>query len=103
MYEDAKLSKKNIYTAYSDFKGAFGGMDHRILFATMRIFGFPESYIQICEQLYSSSTTCYMLPIGNTPQQHIHKGNFQGGILFPFLFIIFIEPLLRWLAVGSRG
>ncbi len=31
MYEDAKLSKQNIYTAYSDFKGAFGGMDHRIL------------------------------------------------------------------------
>ncbi len=28
MYEDAKLSQKNIYTAYSDFKGAFGGMDH---------------------------------------------------------------------------
>jgi len=32
MYEDAKLSKNIIYTAYSDFKGAFGGMDHRILF-----------------------------------------------------------------------
>ena len=24
MYEDAELSKNNIYTAYSDFKGAFG-------------------------------------------------------------------------------
>ena len=36
MYEDAKLSKKNIYTAYSDFKGAFGCMDHRILVKVMR-------------------------------------------------------------------
>jgi hypothetical protein len=34
MYEDSKMSKKHIYTAYSDFKGAFGGMDHRILFKT---------------------------------------------------------------------
>ena len=40
MYEDAKLFKKNIYTAYSDFKGAFGGMDHRILFRIMRDYGF---------------------------------------------------------------
>ena len=33
MYENAK---KHVYTAYSDFKGGFGGMDHRILFKTMR-------------------------------------------------------------------
>ncbi len=35
VYEDAKLSKNKIHTAYSDFKGAFGGMDHRILFKTI--------------------------------------------------------------------
>ena len=27
MYEDAEISKRNIYAAYSDFKGAFGGME----------------------------------------------------------------------------
>jgi hypothetical protein len=32
MYEDAKPSKRNIYIAYSDYKGAFGGVDHRIIF-----------------------------------------------------------------------
>jgi hypothetical protein len=45
MYEDAKLSNKNIYTAYSDFKGAFGGMDHRILFWIMKEYGFQYSHI----------------------------------------------------------
>jgi hypothetical protein len=40
MYEEAKLSKHTIYTAYSDFKGAFGGMDHRILFQIMKDYGF---------------------------------------------------------------
>jgi hypothetical protein len=49
MYEDAKMSKKHIYAAYSDFKGAFGGMDHRILFKTMRDLGFPECYTNTCE------------------------------------------------------
>ena len=41
MYEDAKLSKKHIYTAYSDFKEAFEGMDQRIVFKTMRELGIP--------------------------------------------------------------
>jgi hypothetical protein len=34
MYKDAKLSKKHVYTAYSSFKGGFGGIEHRILFKT---------------------------------------------------------------------
>jgi hypothetical protein len=46
MYEDAMLSTKIIYIAYSDFEGAFGGMDHRILFSTMKEYGFPESYVK---------------------------------------------------------
>jgi hypothetical protein len=59
MYEDAKLSQKNKYTAYSDFKGAFGGMDHRILFQLILIkgYGFLKSFIAACKQLYAASSS----------------------------------------------
>jgi hypothetical protein len=40
MYEGATISKRNIYRAYSDFKGAFCGMNHRILFQLMKEYGF---------------------------------------------------------------
>ena len=103
MYEDAKLSKKNIYTAYSDFKGVFGGMDPQILFQIMRDYGFHVSYIATCEQLYAASNTYYMTIHGNATPLPIHRGTLQGDTLSPFLFTIFMEPLLRWLAVGSRG
>ncbi len=102
MYEDAKMSKKHMCTAYSDFKGAFGGVDHRILFKTMRDLGFPECYINTCEQLYKVSGTYYMTPHGKTPTIPIHRGRLQGDTLSPFLFKIFMEPLLRWLSIGSR-
>ena len=103
MYEDAKLSKNNIYTAYSDFKGALGGLDHRILFQSMRDYGFQDSYIATCEQLYAASNTYYMTTHGNTTPIPIHRGTLQSNTLSPFLLTIFVEPLLRWLAVGSRG
>ena len=103
MYEYAKIHKKHIYIAYSDFKGAFGGMDHRILFQTIRDLAFPECYINTREQLYKVSGTYYMTPHGNTPIIPIHRGTLQGDTLSPFLFTIFMEPLLRWLSVGSRG
>ncbi len=49
MYEDAKISKRSIYIAYSDFKGAFGGMDHMILFQLIKEYGFQDSYIAACK------------------------------------------------------
>ncbi len=60
MHEDANNSKKYIYTAYSDFKGAFRGKDNRILFQLLKEYGFQDSYIAACIQLYSASNTYYM-------------------------------------------
>ena len=77
MCEDAKLSKCNIYTAYSDFKGAFGGIDHRILFQIMKDYGFQDSYIATCQQLYAASDTYYMTIHGNTIPIPIPRGTFQ--------------------------
>ena len=94
---------KNIYTAYSDFKGAFGGMDRRILFQRMKEYGFKDSYINTCKQLYEVSNTYYMTPHSNTSLISIQRGTLQGDTLSPFLFTIFMEPLLRWVAEGSRG
>jgi hypothetical protein len=69
----------------------------------MREYGFQDSYIATCEQLYSASNTYYMTIHGNTTPLRIYRGTLQGDTLSPFLFTIFMEPLLRWLAVGSRG
>jgi hypothetical protein len=93
--------KKKIYTACSDFKGAFGCMNHIILFQTMRDLEFLEYYINTCEQLYKVSGTYYMTPHDNTPTIPIHRGTLQGDTLSPFLFTIFMEPLLRWLSIES--
>ena len=49
VYEGVKLSKKHIYTTYSDVKGAFGGMDHRILFQLVEEYSFQDSYIAACK------------------------------------------------------
>ncbi len=92
MYEDAKLSKQNIYTAYSDFKGAFGGMDHRIPFQLMKDYDFQDSYMNTRTQLYAASNTCYMTIYGNTLPIPIDRGTLQGDTMSPFLFTRFKNP-----------
>ena len=103
MLEDAKINKKNIYSAYLDFRGAFNGTDHRLMFKFMRQMGMPQSYVSCCEQLYEVSKTYYVTPHGPTEDLHIERGTLQGDTLSPFLFTLFLEPLLRWLQIGSRG
>jgi hypothetical protein len=105
MYEDANIyiSKRDIYTAYSDCKGAFGGMDRRILFQLTKDYGFQHSYIAACKQLYSVSNIYNITMHGNNIPLPIYRGTLQGDTISPFLFTILMEPLLRWLSAGSRG
>jgi len=78
-------------------------MDRRILFQILKGYGFQDSYTDTCKQLYEVSNTYYMTPHGNTSLISIRRGTLQGDTLSPFLVTIFMEPLLQWLAVGSRG
>ena len=43
------------------------------------------------------------IPAGATEPIPVNRGTIQGDTLSPFLFLIFIELLMRWLHSGGRG
>ena len=53
--------------------------------------------------LYTNARTQYKTLYGHTEHIGIGRGTIQGDTLSPFLFLTYIEPLLRWLNVGCRG
>ncbi len=61
--------------------------------------GFPTDAIEVV----THATTAYKTPHGLTSKLTVDRGTLQGNTLSPFLFIVYIEPLLRWLHVGGRG
>ena len=103
--EDAKFSKLDIYLLYIDFTNAFGSIDHARLLAIMSDLGYPKDAITIIGNIYSESYTKFISsdfdPIQPIP---IQRGTIQGNnILSPYLFILFLESLLRWLACDNQG
>ena len=66
--------------------------------------GLPTDAIDTAKNLYEDATTLIRLANGtNTGQIDVKRGTIQGDTLSLFLFLLYMEPLLRWLHVGGRG
>jgi hypothetical protein len=70
----------------------------------MADLGYPQDAINLIGNIYSNSSTIFLgSHFGKTKPVHIQRGTIQGDTLSPYLFIIFLEPLLRWLERGNLG
>ena len=69
----------------------------------MWMLGFPEDLIQNVQNIYTNATTSIKTTHTQTQSIAVDRGTLQGDSLSPFLFDVFMEPLLRWLQNGGRG
>ena len=65
--------------------------------------GIPPDAVNVVKGLYSGATTRIRTSLGETDDINITRGTIQVKSLSPFLFLLCIEPLLRWLKAGGRG
>ena len=70
----------------------------------MKDLGYPEDAVKLVGNIYSHSNTIFTGEhFGQTQKIPIQRGTIQRDTLSPYLFIIFLEPLLRWLQNGKHG
>ena len=78
-------------------------IDHDKLLIIVHKLSFPEACIEVIADLYTGAKTRFTMASRETAEVKINRGTLQGDNLSPLLFIIFIEPLLRWLQSEGRG
>ena len=99
----AKICHQDLYLVYIDFSATLNTIDHDRLLCIMHDLGFPPAAIEVVTDLYTNAVTRIKLNFAVTDPIELGRGTIQGDIPSPILFLIFIEPLLRWLRSGGRG
>ncbi|GAB4813564.1 hypothetical protein N2152v2_000610 [Parachlorella kessleri] len=101
--EDAAMMRQDVYLLFVDFSSAFNTINHDQLLQIMCDLGFTHDAVRVIRDLYTGAQTRIKTPFGTSDPIDFERGTIQGDSLSPFLFLICIEPLLRWLHVGGRG
>ena len=101
--EDAHLFDRDIFILFVDFSSAFNMVDHQRLEIVLRSLGIPEQALKCISTLYGHATTTINTNLGPTDPIRVTRGTLQGDTLSPLLFLLYIEPLLRWIHVGGKG
>ncbi len=102
-FEDAFLTRQDIYLLMADMTEAFDTISHDKLLMILYDLGYPTDAIEVVRDLYTGATTTIQTPYGPTPPITLERGTIQGDSLSPFLFVLYIEPLLRWLQANGKG
>ena len=100
---DAKICHLDLYLLYIDWSSAFNTIDHNKLLCIMHDLGFPPAAIEVVADLYTNGVTGIKLNFAVTDPIELGRGTIQSDIPSSILFLIFIEPILRWLQSGRRG
>ena len=91
----ARVFQKNICFCFIDYAKAFDCVDHNKLWKTLKETGIPDHLTCLLRNLYADQEATVRTGHGTTDWFQIGKGVCQGCILWPCLFNLYAEYIMR--------
>jgi hypothetical protein len=95
LFYDARRNQRSIYMMAIDLSDAFGSVPHQMISANMKQLGFPDHLTKIIQDAFQEGMTTVQVEQRRTHEITIKRGVKQGCPLFPLLFNICLELLLK--------
>ena len=87
--------QKNIYFCFIDYAKAFNCVDHNKLWKILKEMGIPDHLTCLLRNLFAGQEVTVRSGHGTTDWFQIRKGVYQGCILSPCLFNLYVEYIMR--------
>ena len=91
----AREFQKSIYFCFTDYAKGFDCVDHNKLWTTRKEMGIPDHLTCLLRNLYAGQEATVRTGHGPTDWFQIGKGVWQGCILSPCLFNLYVEYIMR--------
>ena len=91
----ARELQKNIYFYFVDYSKAFDYVDHNKLWKILKQMGMPDHLTHPLRNLYAGQEATVRTGHGTTGWFQIGKGVHQGYTLWPCLFNLYAEFIMR--------
>ena len=91
----AREFQKNIYFCFIDYAKAFDCVDHNKLWKILKEMGIPDYLTHLLRNLYAGQEATVRTGHGPIDWFQIRKGVHQGCILYPCLFNLDAEYIMR--------
>ena len=99
--EKAREFQKNIYFCLIDYAKTFNSVDHNNLWKILKEMGIPDHLTWLLRNLYAGQEAAVRTGHEKTDWFQIGKGVYQGCILSPCLFNLYVEYIMRNIGLGE--
>ena len=99
----AKENGSRLYVCFLDVRKAFDCVWHDGLFYKLYKCGVNKSIFKILQNLYTGMSSCVRHQDCKSDWFPILQGTRQGGVISPFLYLIFLNDLLYELEASGLG
>ena len=90
----AREFQKNLYFCFIDYAKAFDRVDHNKLWKILKEMGIPDHLTCLLRNLYAGQEATVRTGHGKTDWFQMGKGEYQGCLLSPCLFNLYVEYIM---------
>ena len=94
LLKSTRVPEKSIYFCFIDYTKFFDCVDHNKLWKIIKEMGIPDHLTCLLRNLYAGQEATVRTRHGATDWFHIRKEVYQGCILSPCLFYLYVEYIM---------